>query len=118
MSPSYSNLLILILNQFICTFAWSTWEAPQSETYCLSPNVASVSGGSQGRLVPEGGRIVLTCCLPGNTTGHDHEQLIWTDPLGKSIINYFSHAAQAGNGQAYTVPDFSEKNKLVSGLTI
>ncbi|KAL7057903.1 hypothetical protein AAHC03_016995 [Spirometra sp. Aus1] len=69
-------------------------------------------------MVTEGGRIVLTCCLPGNVSGHDHEQLVWTNPKGHLIINYFSNAGQASQSKAYAVPDFTEKNRLMTRLVV
>lgn len=86
----------------------------QAKEFCQTPNRVSIAGSAASRMVQEGGRIVIICCILGNTSGHDHEQLIWSDPSGNSIVNYFSNAAQAAQSKKYAVPDFSDKNHIVS----
>ncbi len=93
---------------------WQPWGDQSQSSYCTDRNAISIQGQPDTRMVAEGGRIVVTCCLPGNTSGHDHEQLTWTDPKGQPIINYFANAVQAAQGHTYAVPDFSEKDRLVS----
>ncbi|BHF74968.1 hypothetical protein SprV_0501806000 [Sparganum proliferum] len=103
---------------FGCARRWDNWDATQGDGFCRNPGKVSIAGGSQNRMVTEGGRIVLTCCLPGNVSGHDHEQLVWTNPKGHLIINYFSNAGQASQSKAYAVPDFTEKNRLMTRLVV
>ncbi|CUT99372.1 cell adhesion molecule [Echinococcus multilocularis] len=69
-------------------------------------------------MVQEGGRIVLICCTLGNTSGHDHEQLLWTDSSQKPIINYFSNSVQAAQSRKYAVPDFSDRKHIISRLVV
>ncbi|KAL5965374.1 hypothetical protein TSMEX_006845 [Taenia solium] len=88
------------------------WSRFKSNGFCQNPNKISIAGSASSRMVPEGGRIVLICCILGNTSGHDHEQLFWTDPSQKPIINYFSNAIQAAQNRKYAVPDFSDKSHI------
>ena len=108
------STIILFLTFYQTTLAWQRWNGAQSNNFCQNPNRISIAGNAPTRMVPEGGRIVIICCTLGNTSGHDHEQLMWTEPSGKPIINYFSNSVQAAQSRKYAVPDFSDKNHIVS----
>ncbi len=106
--------LLILLTSVSAALAWQHWGSAQANGFCRNPNIVSIAGSAQSRMAPEGGRIVVVCCLPGNTSGHDHEQLVWSDPSGKPIINYFANSIQAAQSRKYAVPDFSEKDHIVS----
>lgn len=108
--------LVLILTIVQTSLESQRWSSSNSNDFCQNPNRIYIAGGASSRMVPEGGRIVLICCTPGNTSGHDHEQLLWTDPSQKLIINYFSNSVQAAQSRMYAVPDFSDKSHIVSYL--
>ncbi|EUB63201.1 hypothetical protein EGR_02005 [Echinococcus granulosus] len=105
--------LILILAIFQSSLAWQQWSGSQTNGFCQNPNRISIAGSAPSRMVQEGGRIVLICCTLGNTSGHDHEQLLWTDSSQKLIINYFSNSVQAAQSRKYAVPDFSDKKHII-----
>ena len=110
-------LIVICLTTFFQTsFTWQLWSGTQSNSFCQNSNRIFIAGSASTRMVSEGGRIVIVCCILGNTSGHDHEQLMWTEPSGKSIINYFSNSVQAAQSRKYAVPDFSDKNHIVSFL--
>ncbi|VDP68354.1 unnamed protein product [Echinostoma caproni] len=86
--------------------------------FCSKPNTISVVGGAHSRLINEGGRVTLTCCMPGVSNGHDHEQLIWVGPSGEELANHFSTPHTRTEHFAYSVPDFRSPNHLVTLLVI
>ncbi|TPP62596.1 28S ribosomal protein S9 [Fasciola gigantica] len=86
--------------------------------FCSKPNTISIVGGAHSRLVNEGGRVTLTCCMPGMSNGHDHEQLIWIGPGGRELANHFSAPHSRAEHVAYSVPDFRSPNHLVTMLVI
>uniref|UniRef100_A0A5K3FYP3 Ig-like domain-containing protein n=1 Tax=Mesocestoides corti TaxID=53468 RepID=A0A5K3FYP3_MESCO len=106
------SFLTLYLTSAHASSVLTSWPGAQSNGFCQNPDIVSVLGSSPSRMVSEGGRIVIVCCVIGNTSGHDHEQLMWTDPSGKPIINYFSNSVQAAQSRKYAVPDFSDKNRI------
>lgn len=81
--------------------------------FCSKPNAVSIVGGAHSRLVNEGARVTLTCCMPGVSNGHDHEQLVWIGPKGTELANHFSVPHSRADHLAYSVPDFRSPNHLV-----
>ncbi|KAM3172202.1 hypothetical protein ACTXT7_015037 [Hymenolepis weldensis] len=106
----HACLLFLTL---LTASAYLLWNDAKANGFCQNPNIVSIAGSSPTRMVQEGGRIVILCCILGNSSGHDHEQLMWIDPSGKSIINYFSNAVQAAQSKTYAIPDFSDKTHIM-----
>ncbi|KAG5443040.1 3-oxoacyl-[acyl-carrier-protein] synthase [Clonorchis sinensis] len=96
----------------------SALSATQLQAFCSTPNTASIVGGSHRRLVTEGGRITLTCCMPGSSSGHDHEQLTWFDPRGRELTNHFANPLHKNEHATYSIPDFRSPNHLVTMLVI
>ncbi|CAL8084774.1 unnamed protein product [Calicophoron daubneyi] len=87
--------------------------------FCSTPDTIGVVGGNHDRLVTEGGRVTLTCCMPGDTHGHDHEQLVWFDPQNQELTNHFANPNPYPDFHvAYSVPDFRSTNHLVTNLVI
>ncbi|CAH8623164.1 unnamed protein product [Heterobilharzia americana] len=84
----------------------------------LMKYMISIIGGEQRRLVTEGGRVTLICCVPGKTNGHDHEQLVWNGPDGKELVNYFSSPISESQHIAYSVPEFHSKGYLITMMVI
>ncbi|KAL5106369.1 hypothetical protein TcWFU_008237 [Taenia crassiceps] len=104
--------LVIILTVAQSSLELQRWSRSTTDDFCQNPNRISIAGRASIRMVPEGGRIVLICCNLGNTSGHDHEQLLWTGPSQKPIINYFSNSIQAAQSRKYAVPDFSDKSHI------
>ncbi|CAH8577450.1 unnamed protein product [Schistosoma turkestanicum] len=88
------------------------------ENLCNNRDQVSIIGGEQRRLVTEGGRVTLICCVPGKSNGHDHEQLVWNSPDGKELVNYFSNPTSDNQHTAYSVPDFHSKDHLITMMVV
>lgn len=106
------TLLPLIITVCLCQRLETSFYL-RTKNICSSRDKVSIIGGEQRRLVTEGGRVTLICCVPGKSNGHDHEQLVWNSPDGKELANYFSNPISDNQHTAYSVPDFHSKDHLV-----
>ncbi|VDQ01492.1 unnamed protein product [Trichobilharzia regenti] len=111
------NLLRILILVYLCQRS-ETFFHINTKTLCSNPDQISIIGGEQRRLVTEGGRVTLICCVPGKSSGHDHEQLIWNGPDGKELVNYFSTPISDSQHIAYSVPDFHSKDHLITMMVI
>ncbi|KAF7259704.1 hypothetical protein EG68_03566 [Paragonimus skrjabini miyazakii] len=114
--PKWMMLIPLLLLEFVQVAF--TLSAMRLRAFCSEPNRIGVVGGSHSRLASEGGRITLTCCMPGTTNGHDQELLVWFDPQGKELTNHFTNPHSKSEHTAYSLPDYRSRNHLVTMLVI
>ncbi|CAH8649611.1 unnamed protein product [Schistosoma curassoni] len=111
------TLLPLIITVCLCQRLETSFYL-RTKNICSSRDKVSIIGGEQRRLVTEGGRVTLICCVPGKSNGHDHEQLVWNSPDGKELANYFSNPISDNQHTAYSVPDFHSKDHLITMMVI
>ncbi|KAH8864438.1 cell adhesion molecule [Schistosoma japonicum] len=108
----------IFLISIVCFYQRSETFHIKTKSVCSNSDQVSVIGGDHRRLVTEGGRVTLICCVLGRSNGHDHEQLVWTGPDGKELVNYFSNPLSDNQHNAYSVPDFHSKDHLVTMMVI
>ncbi|CAH8650553.1 unnamed protein product [Heterobilharzia americana] len=112
-----NNLLQIVFLIYLCQRSEALFHM-KTKILCSNPDQISIIGGEQRRLVTEGGRVTLICCVPGKTNGHDHEQLVWNGPDGKELVNYFSSPISESQHIAYSVPEFHSKGYLITMMVI
>lgn len=103
------GILAFLLLPFVSSLSDSSLDA-----YCSHNGQIGLVGGGHNRFVVEGGHVTLTCCTPGHTSGHDHEQLAWYDPDGNEVPNHFAnHNMNAAINPIYYIPDYRRRDHLV-----
>ncbi|KAK4474363.1 hypothetical protein MN116_001526 [Schistosoma mekongi] len=108
----------IFLISVVCFYQRSETLHIKTKSVCSNRDQVSIIGGDQRRLVTEGGRVTLICCVLGRSNGHDHEQLVWNGPDGKELVNYFSNPLSDDQHNAYSVPDFHLRDHLVTMMVI